>query len=180
MGLACAGNAEWARPAALDNGLPLKVPPLTIVLAVTLPFTAAVPAFIVKPPVTVPLTASAPPFTVTPLARLPFTTSPPVLSAVPPVKVLAPASVSVPFPILARPPVPDITPEKIVLVLSLPVVRIAEPSVTLPAPATEPTIWLNPLRLSVAPDATLKALNSENALAIPACKVPMLTEVAPE
>ena len=37
-------------------------------------------------------------------------------------------------------PVPEIVPENVVLVLSLPVVSMAEPSVTLPAPASEPTV----------------------------------------
>jgi hypothetical protein len=45
---------------------------------------------------------------------------------------------NVPAPILVRPPVPAIEPEKMVLVLSLPMVSIALPSVTPPAPASEP------------------------------------------
>jgi hypothetical protein len=45
---------------------------------------------------------------------------------------------NVPAPILVRPPVPAIEPEKMVLVLSLPVVSMALPSVTPPAPASEP------------------------------------------
>ena len=84
-----------------------------------------------------------------------------------------------PVPVLVRPPVPEIAPEKVVLVLSLPVVSVAAPSVTLPAPASEPIVWLKPLKSSVAPDATVNALNGENAFAAPACSVPALTLVAP-
>jgi hypothetical protein len=49
--------------------------------------------------------------------------------------------------------VPEIAPEKVVLVLSLPVVSVATPKVTAPAPASEPMLWLKPARLSVAPFA---------------------------
>ena len=45
-----------------------------------------------------------------------------------------------PLPILASPPAPEMTPEKVVLLLSLPVVNIADPSVTAPAPASEPIV----------------------------------------
>src|SRR5262249_60777168 len=54
--------------------------------------------------------------------------------------MLLPESVSVPLPILVSPPVPEIVPENAVLVLSLPVVSVAEPSVTAPAPASEPMV----------------------------------------
>ena len=104
----------------------------------------------------------------------------PPLIVVPPKYVLAPDSVSVPAPILVSPPMPDIVPENVVLVLSLPVVSVAEPSVTLPAPASEPMVWLKPSRSSVAPLATVNALPAENAFAAPACSVPALTAVAPE
>jgi hypothetical protein len=46
----------------------------------------------------------------------------------------------VPVPVLVRPPVPEITPEKVVLVLLPPAVSVAEPSVTPPAPASEPMV----------------------------------------
>ena len=108
------------------------------------------------------------------------TASVPPLIVVPPKYVLAPDSVSVPAPILVRPPMPNIVPENAVLVLSLPVVSVAEPSVTLPAPASEPIIWLKPSRSSVAPLATVNALPAENAFVAPACSVPALTAVAPE
>ena len=84
-----------------------------------------------------------------------------------------------PVPVLVRPPVPEIAPEKVVLVLSLPVVSVAAPSVTLPAPASEPMVWLKLARLSVAPDAIVNALNGENAFVAPACSVPALTAVPP-
>ena len=103
----------------------------------------------------------------------------PPASVVPPEKVLAPDSVRVPVPILVSPPVPAIVPENVVLVLSLPVVSVAAPSVTLPAPASEPMLWLKPARLRVAPPATVNALNGANALTAPACSVPALTAVAP-
>ena len=70
-------------------------------------------------------------------------------------------------------------PENVVLVLSMPVVSVAEPSVTAPAPASEPMVWLKPARLSVAPLATVNALLAENALVAPAASVPALTAVAP-
>ena len=51
-----------------------------------------------------------------------------------------------PVPVLFSPPLPEITPEKVVLLLSLPAVSVAEPSETEPsetepAPASEPTDW---------------------------------------
>ena len=64
--------------------------------------------------------------------------------------MLAPESVKIPAPCLVRPPVPLITPEKVVLVAS-PVVRMAVPSVTLPAPAREPIVSAKLFRLKVAP-----------------------------
>jgi hypothetical protein len=82
--------------------------------------------------------------------------------------VFVPESTNVPPPILMRLPVPPIVPAKIVLVLSLPVVKLADPSVTLPAPASEPMVWSKLPRLSVAPDATVKALLGAKAFAAPA------------
>jgi hypothetical protein len=77
-------------------------------------------------------------------------------------------------------PVPEIVPENVVLVLSLPVVNVAAPSVTEPAPPSEPMVWLKLLRSSVAPDATVNALPDAKALAAPARSMPALTAVAPE
>src|SRR6202011_3961198 len=90
-----------------------------------------------------------------------------------------PVSISVPLPILVRLPVPEIVPENVVLVLSLPVVSMAEPSVALPAPASEPMVWLKLLRSRGAPLAPVNALTGESALTAPACSVPALTDVAP-
>ena len=66
------------------------------------------------------------------------------------------------------------------LVLSLPVVSVAEPSVTLPAPASEPMVWLKLLRSRMAAEATVNALLDDKAFSAPACSVPALTAVAPE
>ena len=66
------------------------------------------------------------------------------------------------------------------LVLSPFVVSVAVPSVTLPAPASEPMVWLKLARSSVAPEATVNALLCAKAFAAPACSVPALTAVAPE
>jgi hypothetical protein len=88
-------------------------------------------------------------------------------------------STKVPLPTLVRPPVPEIVPSKDVLLLSLPVVSVALPSVTLPAPASEPIVWLKALRSSVAPEAIVKALIGAKTFAAPAGKVPASTSVAP-
>src|SRR3954452_19606930 len=103
----------------------------------------------------------------------------PALTLVGPVYELAPVSMNVPAPILVKPPVPPMEPDKIVLVLSLPVVSIALPSATLPAPASEPIDWLKLLRSRAAPLATVNELNGEKAFAPPACKVPTFPAVAP-
>ena len=66
------------------------------------------------------------------------------------------------------------------LVLSPFVVSVAEPSATLPAPASEPMVWLKLLRSSVAPVPTVNALLDEKAFVAPPCSVPALTAVAPE
>ena len=64
----------------------------------------------------------------------------PAVMVVGPLYVLLPVSTQVPAPIFVSPPVPEIVPENVVLVLSLPLVSVAEPSVTLPAPASEPMV----------------------------------------
>ena len=71
-------------------------------------------------------------------------------------------------------------PAKVVLLLSPPAVSVAEPSVTVPPPASEPIVWLKLLRSSTAPEATVNALPAENAFAAPARSVPALTDVPPE
>ena len=56
------------------------------------------------------------------------------------------------------PPVPLITPEKLVDKLFWPEVSAAVPMMILPAPAIEPTISAILFKLSVAPSDTLTAL----------------------
>ncbi len=84
-----------------------------------------------------------------------------------------------PEPVLSRAPLPLMPPEKAVLVLAPPVVRVALPRVTLPAPASDPTAWLRLARSSVAPLATVTALLMPKVLTAPAFRVPDDTVVAP-
>ncbi len=93
--------------------------------------------------------------------------------------------VCVPLPVLDKPPVPLITPPKLVLLLSAPVVRVPEPSArlppVLPPPAKEPMLTLLLFRSSVTP-AVLAKLTAEllpKAVVLPACNVPPLTVVVP-
>ncbi len=81
--------------------------------------------------------------------------------------------------LVSPPPTPDIVPANVVLLLLLPVVSVAEPSVTLPAPASEPMVWLKLARSRVAPPATVNALLAAKALIAPACSVPPRTAVRP-
>ncbi len=108
------------------------------------------------------------------------TRSVPSLTVVAPECVLAPESVNVPLPTLTSEPLPPIVPAKVVLLLSAPVDSVAPPSVTVPAPASEPMVWSKPLRSTVAPAAMVTALAAGKASAAPACSVPTLTMVAPE
>src|SRR5579871_202271 len=96
-----------------------------------------------------------------------------------PVYEFAPASVNVPLPFFVKPPLPLMLPPNVVLVLSPPVVNRADPSETVPAPARDATVWLKPLRSSVAPPATVVADPDANAFAAPARSVPPLTVVVP-
>src|SRR5882762_7501417 len=81
------------------------------------------------------------------LVMEPWICNTPPLILVLPVYVLAPVSSSVPVPILFNePPVPPFTPpswimpEKVVLRLLLPTVRLLAPKKTFPSPSTEPTV----------------------------------------
>ena len=126
----------------------------------------------------------APAATVVPPAAVPsalFTaaTSVPTVTFVAPPYVLLPERVKVPIPCFVRPPVPLITPEKMVEELSPPAVRMPVPSVTLPAPASEPIVSLKLFRLNVAPPTTVRALVSAMRLAAPSVSVPTFTFVAP-
>ena len=120
--------------------------PLTVSVPIELPgrHDAAVGA---RPPM-VPLPPSMPPlFTVTRLASCRSPQGPPAFTVVPPVKVLAPVSVSVPVPILTSdPPVPPflppsaMTPLTVVERLLAPTVSCLLPRRTQPAPSIEPAV----------------------------------------
>ena len=83
---------------------------------------------------------------------------------------MAAARVSVPVPILfTEPPTPEIAPENAAgLVLSLPMESVAFPSVTLPAPVSDPMVLLYQSRFKVAPPATVYAELGESAVIEPA------------
>ena len=85
------------------------------------------------------------------------------------------------MPILTRWPLPAITPEKVVL-LALPTVSTASasaPVCRVPAPASEPRVWLWPLRSSVAPALTVVLLVEDSSCAVAVTRVPALTVVVP-
>ncbi len=63
--------------------------------------------------------------------------------------------------------------------LSPPAVRMPVPSVTVPAPASEPIVSAKLFRLKVAPPATVRALVSAMRFAAPKVSVPALMVVAP-
>ena len=93
---------------------------------------------------------------------------------------MAPVSVKVPVPTFVKPPVPERTPEKVVEVLLPPAVRVPAPRVTLPAPASEPTVSGKPARSKVAPKLTLRAVMLASMLAFtPATRVPADMVVGP-
>ena len=101
--------------------------------------------------------------------------------------MLAPESVSEPVPVFvsAVTLAPSLTtPEKVVEVLSPPVVSVAGALTPLlvtklPAtPASEPMLLEKPPRSSVAPLATVTAELEPKAVVEPACSVPALTVVA--
>ena len=63
-----------------------------------------------------------------------------------------------------------------------PIVRVTAPAcdeVTEPAPASEPSVWLEPYMSSTAPAATVTALLALIALVVARRSVPTLTVVAP-
>ena len=129
--------------------------------------------------------ATVVPPAVVPRAALDCTRITPAVMVVAPVYVLAPDRVRVPVPVLVRAsaPLPSAaTPEKVVLVLLPPAVRVtapAAPLVTLPAPASEPIVSLKPNRSNVAPPTTVSALLAPTALTTPSLTVPALMVVAP-
>ena len=92
--------------------------------------------------------------------------------------MLAPENVSVPDPVLVSAPLPLSTPLNVVLV-PVSVVSVALPSVTLPAPASEPIVSPVLFKSSVAPLDTVTATVSAIALPPARRRVPALTDVAP-
>ena len=118
------------RVAAFVPPATVTVPPVALVVTPMIPVDVPLP----DPP------SELPPFTDTAVApSAPVTITFPPEITVGPVNVFVPPSVCTPAPIFAKPPVPETTPENAVEVPSLPVVSVADPSVTLPAPASEPT-----------------------------------------
>ena len=98
-----------------------------------------------------------------------------------PLKVLLPDKIIVPVPVLVSVPVPLMMPEKVVDPLLPPVVSAPAPSVTLPAPASEPMVSVWPLTLNSAPLATVRAeVSGILSIALtPSCSVPELIVVVP-
>ena len=96
-----------------------------------------------------------------------------------------PDRVSVPVPVLvraSRPAPSEATPEKLVDAFVPPLERVAVATpllVTLPAPASDPTVSPKPPMSNTAPDATVSALLAPIALPTPTLRVPALTFVAP-
>src|SRR5262249_23912695 len=100
-----------------------------------------------------------------------------------------PESVNVPAPVLVSAngaPPSLMMPLKVVEVLSPPVVSVTAAAPVLlftsASPASEPMVWLKPLRLTkVSPDpATVNALAAENTLGPPATRKSSWTVVGPE
>jgi hypothetical protein len=86
---------------------------------------------------------------VVPNAEACDTANVPADTDVAPLNELFPDNVSVPEPALVTPPVPEITPENAVFEPSPPAVNVAEPNVTEPAPAIEPTTSDTPFKSNV-------------------------------
>src|SRR5438067_2331610 len=106
-------------------------------------------------------------------------TNVPLPIVVPPEKVFAPDKVSVPVPVLTRPPVPLITPENVVEAFVPPLVSANDPRSMLPAPAMEPTVSAAAVSCRVAADDTLTAVVSASELLPASASVPAETFVAP-
>lgn len=97
-----------------------------------------------------------------------------------PVYALEPDSVSVPEPVLVTPPVPELVPEKVVLLEFPPVVRVAEPSESVPEPDRAPTVSSKFARLNVALLATSTVVESPSTPDAPKVRVPAEIVVVPE
>ena len=83
-----------------------------------------------------------------------------------------------PDPALVKAPVPEMTPEKVVLA-AVEELRVADPNVMLPAPEIEPTVSLLLAKAKVAPLDTLRLELSAMTPAAPNVIVPALTVVVP-
>src|SRR3990167_1534821 len=103
----------------------------------------------------------------------------PALIVVPPLYVFAPDKVCVPLPAFTKLPVSLITPEKVVELLSPPVVNVPEPKVTLPAPANEPMVSDTSFKSNVPLAPTVIAVESDNRPEPLNCNVPALIVVVP-
>ena len=168
--------------------VPLTIP-LNDVLELSPPLVSVaepsvmLPVPAIEPTVSATLFKSNVPVTVTAEA---FGSEPVPLSAMVPAEIVVapvyagePEMVSVPAPAFVRPPLPVIVPLKIVLVPSPPAVRVADPSDTLPAPASEPTVSALLLASNVAPVSTSRADVLAMRSAAPSCRVPPDTRVVP-
>src|SRR5437660_1729790 len=91
-----------------------------------------------------------------------------------------PDNVNAPLPCLTKAPEPPITPEKVLDELSPPTVKVLlTVTMTLPPPASEPTVSLKLPRSNVAPDETVTADELVTELSAPSLSVPPLMLVAP-
>ncbi len=93
--------------------------------------------------------------------------------------MFVPERVSVPLPVLVTaPPEPLMPPLKLVLVLSPPAVSVLAPSVTEPAPASDPMVS-DAAIFRVAPEATVTAFASTIAVPLFKLRMPADTVVRP-
>ena len=91
-----------------------------------------------------------------------------------------PDNVSVPKPVLVRPPVPELVPENVVEFPLPPAVSVPEPSESVPAPEIPPTVSLKSDRLNVAPESIATVVESPSTPAAPRARVPAEIVVVPE
>ena len=164
------------------------VPDLRVMLAIaTWPPTRA-PEFRVMALVTpvVPVRSRVPPLMATvpaPSAPSAVAASVPALTVTLPVKVLAPARVWVPEPVLITPRLPESTPAKVELVAtpeSVRVAAVAEALVTAPEPARLATATDLPLTSMVPAEPTVTALAAPpRAAASPRVTLPASTVTPP-
>ena len=165
---------------------PEKVVELLALPAVRLAaFICTLPAPLSAPRAFVPLicrSSVAPAATVTALpsasAPVPTATSVPASTLSLPAPLL-PLRVSVPAPVLVKPPVPVSAPEKVLVVPSPPAVRVWLPSASVPDPAREPTVSSASPSERVAPVSMLRRAPSASEAPPVSASVPAATVVAP-